>query len=293
MSRVLIGQPEGQPPLYVRVGRYGPFIEQGDRRASLHERIPPDELTLAVALEMLDKAAQSDHPLGIDPQTGLPVYLRTGRFGPYVQRGDSHADEKPQNASLLKGMAPDDVTLEVALDLLRLPRTLGPQPGSDQPVVAYNGRFGPYVKCGNETRSLPAELSPLAVTLEQALAMLAQPKTRRSDARREPIKTFDASPLTGKPLQLLVGRYGPYVTDGVTNASLTRGTVPEEVTFEYALNLLKVRAEQGPSKRTFRRRPAKAAAGSRKTAPGKKPGRPKTRRKKAAGRKKSPAKKPG
>ncbi|MGA2617040.1 MAG: type I DNA topoisomerase [Thermoguttaceae bacterium] len=293
VSRVLIGQPEGQPPLYVRVGRYGPFIEQGDRRASLHERIPPDELTLAVALEMLDKAAQSDHPLGIDPQTGLPVYLRTGRFGPYVQRGDSHADEKPQNASLLKGMAPDDVTLEVALDLLRLPRTLGPQPGSDQPVVAYNGRFGPYVKCGNETRSLPAELSPLAVTLEQALAMLAQPKTRRSDARREPIKTFDASPLTGKPLQLLVGRYGPYVTDGVTNASLTRGTVPEEVTFEYALNLLKVRAEQGPSKRTFRRRPAKAAAGSRKTAPGKKPGRPKTRRKKAAGRKKSPAKKPG
>ena len=262
VCRVKIGQPEGQPEVFVRVGRYGPFLEQGDRRASIPEQTPPDELTLEAALKMLDTSTRSDEPLGSDPD-GKPIFLKVGRFGPYVQRGHSDDEEKPQNASLLKGMRPEDVTVEVALRLLSLPRTLGAHPESGVPVVAYNGRYGPYVKCDAETRSLPATLSPLDVTFEQALELLAQPKTSgrgRAAGKREPLKVFDASPVTQNPVQLLAGRYGPYVTDGVTNASLPRGTAPEEVTLEYALNLLKARAEQGPAKRPPRRTAKKAAA---------------------------------
>ncbi len=126
---------------------------------------------------MLAQAAQSEEPLGHCPETGKPVYLKVGRFGPYVQRGTQEDEEKPKNASLLKGMRPEDVTLEVALQLLSLPREAGHRtPKTALPIVAHNGRFGPYVKCGEETRSLPAELSPIDVTLEQALELLAQPK---------------------------------------------------------------------------------------------------------------------
>jgi DNA topoisomerase-1 len=292
VSRVAIGAPPGQAEVYVRVGRYGPFLEQGDRRASLPERLPPDELTLAAALEMLDKAAESEEPLGVDPQTQEPVYLRVGRFGPYVQRGIAEEGHKPQNASLLKNMSPEDVTLEVALQLLSLPRTLGQRPESGQPVVVYNGRYGPYVKCADDTRSLPDGLSPLTVTLEDGLLLLAQPKGRgRAAAGKEPVQVFENSPVTGKPVQVLRGRYGPYVSDGVTNASLPRGTAPEEITLEYALNLLKARAERGPS--TFRRPPRRRAAAktthaaAATSAPARKP----SKRKPAAAARKPPAKK--
>jgi DNA topoisomerase-1 len=251
------------------VGRYGPFLEQGDRRASIPEQTPPDELTLETALTMLEASTQSEEPLGHDAD-GKPVFLKVGRFGPYVQRGESGGEEKPQNASLLKGMQPEDVTIDVALKLLSLPRTLGPHPQSGEPIVAFNGRFGPFVKCDTETRSLPAGLSPLDVTFEQAVELLAQPKTGgrgRGAVKREPLKVFDLSPVTNNPVQLLAGRYGPYVTDGVTNASLPRGTAPEEVTVEYALNLLKVRAEQGPAKRPARRTAKKAPAAKKAAAP--------------------------
>ena len=268
VCRVLIGKPDGQPEVFVRVGRYGPFLEQGDRRASLPEQVPPDELTPEAALAMLETSTQSEAPLGHDPE-GKPVYLKVGRFGPYVQRGEAGGEEKPQNASLLKDMRPEDVTIEVALALLSLPRTLGQHPAGGQPIVAYNGRFGPYVKCDTETRSLPAGLSPLDVTLEQALELLAQPKVvgrGRRGAKPAPLKVFEVSPVTNNPVQLLAGRYGPYVSDGVTNASLPRGTEPEEVTLEYALNLLKARAEQGPREpRTGGRRPAPRTA--KKAAP--------------------------
>ena len=272
VCRVLIGQPEGQPEVFVRVGRYGPFLEQGDRRASIPDQTPPDELTLDAALKMLETSTQSEEPLGHDPE-GKPVYLKVGRFGPYVQRGNAEEEEKPQNASLLKGMTPEDVTLDVALKLLTLPRTLGNHPQGGMPVMAFNGKFGPYVKCGDEekseTRSLPAGVSPLDVTLEQALELLAQPKAagRGRGAKREPLKVFEVSPVTGNPVQLLSGRFGPYVTDGVTNASLPRGTAPEELTLDYALNLLKVRAEQGPSPRQLKRAAAKKAATAKKAAP--------------------------
>ena len=287
ISRVLIGKPAGQgedaAEVYVRVGRYGPFLEQGSRRASLPEKMPPDELTLAVALEMLNKAAAAEEPLGVCPETHKPVFVKVGRFGPYVQRGLPEGDEPPQNASLLKGMKPEDVDLSLALKLLTLPRTLGEHPQSGLPVMAHNGRFGPYVKCGDDTRSLPNGLSPLAVTLQQALELLAQPKMRRgSAARKEPIKVFDASPVTNNPVRLLEGRFGPYVTDGVTNASIPRGTSLEGVTFEYALELLRARAERGPARRSKRpahRRTAKKATAKKKTV--KKP----AVRKKTAGKK--------
>jgi DNA topoisomerase-1 len=261
-----IGRPEGEgergAEIFVRVGRYGPFLEQGDRRASLPDQLPPDELTLQSAVEMLETSQQAEEPLGICPDTHKPVYMKIGRFGPYVQRGTAEDDEKPQNASLLKGMTPEDVTLEVALRLLLLPRTLGDHPQTGQPVVAYNGRFGPYVKSGEETRSLPGECSPLDVTLQQALDLLAQPKVRRGAGGRskEPVKTFDASPVTNEPIRLMQGRYGPYVSDGVTNASLPRSMTVEEVTFDFALNLLKERAAAGPSKKAVRKKAAPKAA---------------------------------
>jgi DNA topoisomerase-1 len=271
ISRIWIGTPPGGEPVYVRVGRYSPFIEQGGRpaestarTASLPEDTPPDEVTLDVALKLLEQAQQGEEPLGADPQTGKPVYLKVGRFGPYVQLGSPEDEEKPKNASLLKGMNPADVDLQTALKLLSLPRNLGNHPPTGEPVMAYNGRFGPYVKCGTETRSLPADISPLEVTLEQALHLLSQPKTRgrgRAGAKREPLKVFEASPVTGQKVQLLDGRYGPYVTDGTTNASLPKGSPPEELSFQEALDLLAARAAAGPPKRkSAKRKPAKAAA---------------------------------
>jgi DNA topoisomerase-1 len=268
VGRVLIGQPSGESPVFVRVGRYGPYLEQGERRASLPEEIAPDELTLARAAELLGQAAQAEEPLGTCPGTGQSVYLKTGRFGPYVQRGTPDGDEKPKNASLLKGMQPADVTLEVALQLLSLPRDLGADPASGQPVVAHNGRFGPYVKCGDETRSLPAGVSPIQVTLGEALALLAQPKAARRGfgAKREPLKVFDPSPVTGQPVQLLEGRYGLYLADGVTNASLPKGMTVDELTPQAALELLAARAAQGPSPRGARRSARRVKASSPRSA---------------------------
>ena len=282
VSRVLIGTPDREgtaaDPIYVDAGgRYGPRVIQGDRRANVPESMAPDELTVAAALDLLDKAAQGDTPIGYCPETGRPVFLRVGRFGPYVQRGTPDNHEKPQNASLLKGMRPEQVDLATALALLSLPRTLGNHPQSQEPVVAQNGRFGPYIKCGEETRTLPSDLSPLDVTLAQALELLARPKPGRCSAgRKEPLRVFDPSPVTGKPVNLLAGRYGPYVTDGTTNASLPRGMTPEEVTLEKALELLADRAAKGPvirrgtTKRPLRRSAAETSASA------KAPAKPKT-----------------
>ncbi len=303
IGRILIGQPEGGEPVFVRVGRYGPFLEQGERRASLRDETPPDEMKLDVALEMLAQAEQSEQPLGHCPDTGKPVYLKVGRFGPYVQRGSSDDEEKPKNASLLKGMRPEDVTVEVALKLLTLPRELGPHPESGLTVTAYNGRFGPYVKCGDETRSLPAEVSPIDVTLEQALALLAQPKAQRRGfgAPREPLKVFDESPVTKQKIQLLEGRYGLYLNDGETNASLPKGASADDLTREQALDLLAARAALGPPKKKSRpKRGAEPAPakGSGTPAPGDdgesangKPAARKTAKKKPAAKRKSASKK--
>ena len=283
VCRIPLGKPEGEgeraAEIFVRVGRYGPFLEQGERRASLPDKTPPDEVTVPMALDLLDQSGQGDEPLGICPETHKPVFVKVGRFGPYVQRGTAEDDEKPQNASLLKGMEPDQIDLAAALRLLSLPRTLGEHPQTHEPVMAHNGRFGPYVKCGVETRSLGV-ISPLDVTLEQALELLAQPKFRRGGSAKEPVKVFDASPVTAQPVRLLQGRYGPYVTDGETNASLPRDVTIEEMTFEYALNLLKERAAAGPSKRGARKKKKAAPKAAKK--PAKKTAKKKAARKKAA-----------
>ena len=270
LSRFLIGKPStgaNQDEVYVRVGKFGPFLEQGERKASVPTDLPPDELKLAAAVELLDRGQAAEEPLGICPTTNKPIFLKSGRFGPYVQLGVASDDEKPKFASLLRGMQPPDITLDLALQLLALPRTLGEHPTTGEPVVAHNGRFGPFIKSGTETRSLPPEVSLLDVTLEQAVELLAQPKTRgrTRGVPREPLKVFDASPVTKQPVKLLDGRYGPYVTDSETNASLPKGMAADELTLERALDLLAERAALGGSKK---KKPArrKAAATPKKVA---------------------------
>lgn len=286
-SRFSLGSPtEGEftEEVFVRVGRYGPFIEQGERRASIPDMLPPDEISMAKALEMLGEAAKGDEPLGHCPETGKPIYVKSGRFGPYIQMGHTDDDEKPKNAGLLKGMTVEDVNLEVALRLLSLPRDLGEHPEMKEPVVANNGPYGPYVKCGKETRSLPADISPIDVSFEKALELLAQPKVGRGrGAPKEPLKKFEESPVTGNVVQLLDGRYGPYVTDGETNASLPRDAKAEELTFTEALDLLAARAAMGGTKKKKASKKKAAKKASKKAAK-------KTTTKKAAA-KKTPAKK--
>ena len=285
ISTFPLGTPEEGEHLEVvnlRVGQYGPYLEQGERKASLPEDLPPDELTLESALELLKKAETGDEPLGICPDTHKPVFVKSGRFGPYVQLGLADEGEKPKNAGLLKGMSVEDITLEVALKLLSLPRLVGEHPDSKEVIEALNGRYGPYIKCGSETRSLPDDVSPLDVQLEQSLFLLSQPKRRGRSAPKEPIKTFESSPITEQPIRLLEGRYGPYVTDGETNASLPKGTETETVTFEQALQLLAERAAKGPSrkkKKTKKKAPKKKA--TKKKATKKKSAKKKATKKKA------------
>ena len=293
MSRFPLGKPAEGPhreEVFVRVGKYGPFLEQGDRKASIPDDLPPDELKLPKALEMLDHAAVGDEPMGHDPATGKPIYIKSGRFGPYVQLGEND-DEEKKYGSLMQGMSPADVTLELALKLLSFPRDLGKHPESGESVLAMRGKFGPYIKCGSETRSLPREISPLDVTFEQALELLAQPKQRGRGraAPKEPIKTFEASPVTSKPIVLLEGRYGPYVTDGTTNASLPRDASPESLTFDQAVVLLAERAarvEAGGG-----RRPARGRGATRKGPPKKASGAPEAKKKPPKAAKRPPRQK--
>ncbi|MBI1356978.1 MAG: type I DNA topoisomerase [Acidobacteria bacterium] len=235
---------EGQP-VEVRIGRYGPFLASGETRASLAEDMPPDELTVDAALDLLDKAAKGPESLGVDPESGLPVYLKNGRFGPYVQLGDGSDDEKPKMASLLAGMEPEGVDLALALRLLALPRQIGPHPDDGKPVVAANGRFGPYVKWGDEIRSIPSDgPSPLDIGLERAVELLKQPKGRRQAQKATALRELGVHPDTGKALKILSGRYGPYVTDGEINASLAKGQTPESLTIPEATELLAARAQR-------------------------------------------------
>ena len=264
---VPLGETSGGELVEVRIGRYGPFLSNGEQRASVPEEQPPDELSVERALQLLEAASREPEALGEDPESGLAVYLKSGRFGPYVQLGAGGEGDKPKMASLLPGMATDDVNLEVALALLALPREIGAHPETGEPVVAANGRVGPFVKSGDEIRSIPADVAtPLDITLEQAVELLKQPKGRRRAAKPEPLRDLGEHPTTGKALKVLSGRYGPYVTDGEINASLPRGVKPEELAVEQAVELLEARAQriqEGGGKPRGRKKASKKKAAAK------------------------------
>jgi DNA topoisomerase I len=233
--------------IVVRVGKYGPYLERGEDRQTLPPDVAPDELTPERAEEILAQGNQ-EHELGADPETGRMIVVRNGRYGPYVTEIlEEGVEGKPRTASLLKTMAPETVTLEDALRLLTLPRTLGESDGEE--VIAANGRYGPYVKKGKESRSLDAEEELFTVTLEQALARLAQPKQRGRRAAAPPLKELGEDPVSKQPVVLKEGRFGPYVTDGETNASLRAGDSAESITPARAAELLQDRRERGPVKK--------------------------------------------
>ena len=221
----------------VRVGRYGPYLEHGEQRASLPTDIAPDELTPERVRELL--AQPESRSLGVNPETKLEILVRAGRYGPYVTEAPADgADAKPRTASLFASMSPESVTLEDALRLLSLPRVVGELDG--EPVTAQNGRYGPYIKKGSESRSLEHEEQLFTVTLEQARALLAEPPRRRGrrGAAKGPLKELGPDPSNGRPIVLRDGKFGPYVSDGETNASLRRGDTPESITLERAVELL-------------------------------------------------------
>jgi DNA topoisomerase-1 len=263
VNSIPIGVDADGTPVVVRVGRYGPYVEIGEKRASLPEDLAPDELTVAMAVELAD-APSDDRVLGQHPDSGLDVIAKKGRFGPYITVAlPEGSPEKPATASLFKTMDLSTVTLDEALKLLSLPRVLGELDG--EPVTAQNGRYGPYISKGKESRSLVDEESLFTVTLEQAQALLAQPKLRGRAAAAPPLKELGNDPVSGSPMVVKEGRFGPYVTDGETNASLRKDDSVEELTDERASELLADRRARGPVKK--KAAPRKAAA---KKAPAKK-----------------------
>ena len=232
----------------------------------------------------------SDRVLGADPTSGLPIVVRAGRFGPYVQVGTAEdaaeRGAKPATASLLSTMDPASLTLEDAVRVLSLPRVVGSDPASGEEIVASNGRYGPYLRRGTDSRSLASEAELFTVGLDQALALFAQPKSRRGrGGAAAPLREFGVDPGSGGAIVLRDGRFGPYVTDGTTNASLRKGDTVDGLTVERAVELLAERREAGPRPP----RPKKAAA--KKRAPVKKAAAKKTTAKKATAKKAAPAKK--
>jgi DNA topoisomerase-1 len=294
-SLPLLTDSEGRQVL-VRVGRYGPYLERtvikldgdddGDgvsvQRANLPEDLPPDEVTAEVAEELFAQSGDSaENELGVDPDSGNLIVARDGRYGPYVtevvpepaastngaEPGKKPAKApkavKPRTASLFKSMTLDTIDLTTALRLLSLPRVVGNDPADGGEITAQNGRYGPYLKKGTDSRSLASEDALFDVTLEEALALYAQPKTRgRTAAAAPPLREVGTDPVSSKPMVIKDGRFGPYVTDGETNASLRKGDDVESLTVERAAELLADRRARGPAPK---RTPAKKAPAKRAT----------------------------
>jgi DNA topoisomerase-1 len=239
--------------IMVRVGRYGPYLERDGRRASVPPHVVPDELTAEKAEELLSQPSE-DRTLGTDPGTGRDIVARNGRYGPYVTEVlEEGSKEKPRTASLFQSMSLDTITLEDALRLLTIPRVLGADPADGEEVVARNGRYGPYVQKGKESRSLDREEQLLEVTLEEALSLLSQPKGRRRQTAAPPLRELGEDPETQKPVVVKDGRFGPYVTDGEVNATIRGADTPDTITLERASELLAERRAKGPSKPRKRR----------------------------------------
>jgi DNA topoisomerase-1 len=243
--------------IVIRVGKYGPYLERDGQRVNVPEGTAPDELTPEFAAELFDRPS-GDKILGTDVQTGLTIVARAGRFGPYVTEvlaEDAPAGAKPRTASLLKTMDLDSVTLDDATRLLTLPRVLGELDGEQ--VTVQNGRYGPYASKGKDSRSLESEDDLFSLTLEQARELFAQPKQRgrARAAAAAPLRELGEDPGSGKPIVLREGRFGPYVTDGETNASLRKSDLAESITLQRAVELLAERRAAGPA-------PKRRAAGS-------------------------------
>ncbi|MFE9431722.1 type I DNA topoisomerase [Streptomyces sp. NPDC006640] len=282
----------------LRVGRYGPYVERGEKDSENHQRadvpedLAPDELTIELAEELLAKPS-GDFELGADPQSGHQIIARDGRYGPYVTEvlpeGTPKTGKnavKPRTASLFKSMALDTVTLEDALKLMSLPRVVG-KDAEGVEITAQNGRYGPYLKKGTDSRSLTAEDQLFTITLEEALEIYSQPKQRGRAAAKPPLKELGEDPVSQKPVVVKDGRFGPYVTDGETNATLRSDDSVEDITPERGYELLAEKRAKGPAKKTAKKAPAKKATA--KKAPAKKTAAKKTTTAKTAA-KKAPAK---
>ncbi len=253
--------PDTGQPIRIRIGRNSVYAERGDAEGVARATIPGDllidELTLERVTELLNRQPDAEEPIGTDPATGLPVFVKVGQYGPYVQLGTAKPGKKPRWVGLPQGMEPADVTLEYALRLLALPRTLGRDPGSGEEIRAGLGRYGPYVQRAREFRNLQSADQVFTVTLDEALDLLARKKVARR-AGRKVLKELGLHPETGLEVRLLEGRYGPYVTDGTTNASIPRGQDPAEATIDQAVQLLASAARRKKTHRTRGRRRASA-----------------------------------
>ncbi|MGO2095781.1 MAG: topoisomerase C-terminal repeat-containing protein, partial [Candidatus Microbacterium stercoravium] len=299
----------------LRFGKYGPYLEVIDpekpdadpRRINVPEELAPDELTPAKVQELIDAPVAGNRVLGENPDNGKIVVVKDGRFGPYLEETDPEPEQpeadpatgevvetpkkkttkkaaapKPRRASLFKSMSPETIELETALKLLNLPRTVGIDPTSEEPITAQNGRYGPYLKRGTDSRSLEAEQQIFDITLDEALEVYAKPKygARRAASALKEFEKED--PASGKAVRIRDGRFGPYVTDGETNATIPRGTNVDDVDFEAAVQLLADKRAKGPAKKrtTTRKAPAKKPAAKKTTAtkkaPAKKPAAKKT-----------------
>jgi len=277
--------------IVLRVGRYGPYIEdlstpvaEGENppRASVPDEVAPDELTVAKARELLETQSDGDISLGTDPETGHEIVAKSGRFGPYVtevlpepqfEEGLSAAAlkrakaalPKPRTASLFKSQSLQTVTLAQALQLLSLPRVLGQDPETGTDITAQNGRYGPYLKKGTDSRTIASEEMLLTITLEEALEIYKQPKRGRGTTSTAPLKELGVDPTSEKPILVKDGRFGPYVTDGTTNRTLPKDASVESITFEQAVELLAEKRAKGPVKRTTRAAAAKKTPAKKTT----------------------------
>ena len=281
--------------IVVRVGRYGTYVEDSEgRRANVDEELPPDELTVELARELLSKPMGEERELGVDPETGHTVVARNGRFGPYVTEvlpEDAPKNAKARTGSLFQSMSVETVTLEQALELMSLPRVVGADADGVE-ITAQNGRYGPYLKKGTDSRSLTGEDQIFSITLDEALAIYAQPKQRGRAAAKPPLKELGPDPVSGAPMVIKDGRFGAYVTDGEFNATLRRDDEIATITPERAAELLAEKRAKGPApkkrtaakKTTTRKAPAKKAAASA-AAPAKKAAAKKAPAKKAAAKK--------
>jgi len=264
--------PESGEMIRVRIGRYGPFLQQGEggpgKTAGVPPTIAPADLSVAKAMAYIRAKAEGPRLLGIDPKSGMNVYAINGRFGAYVQLGETPekgVKEKPKRSSLTGALTESTVSLEDALKLLELPRELGTHAESGQPIVAGLGRFGPYIKHGDDYRSLEATDDLFTVDVERALALLAAPKRSARQAAKRVIRTIEV-PDGGNALQVLEGRYGPYVTDGELNASIPKGSDPSTLSLDEARALLEARRGAPPSQRRGRRASGGPARGRRHAA---------------------------